>query len=133
MSIPMVGDELPSLTVGPLTLEQITGYAQASRDPNPIHTDEAIAKAAGYPKMFAQGMLLMAFFARQIVDQCGLKELKRIKVRFNSPTWCDETVTCRAKVVEVEEHGNKHLVTVDLHTESDDGHGKIVGSATFEA
>jgi len=42
-----VGDELPPLVKGPIEQIQLTRYAGASGDFNPIHQDEAFARAAG--------------------------------------------------------------------------------------
>ena len=42
-----VGDELPPVVKGPLQQIQLTKYAGASGDFNPIHQDHEFAKAAG--------------------------------------------------------------------------------------
>ena len=42
-----VGDELPPLVKGPIQQIQLTRYAGASGDFNPIHQDDEFAKAAG--------------------------------------------------------------------------------------
>ena len=42
-----VGDELPHLVKGPIQQIQLTRYAGASGDFNPIHQDHEFAKAAG--------------------------------------------------------------------------------------
>jgi acyl dehydratase len=52
-----VGDELPSVVKGPVTREMLKAYAVASGDPNPMHTDDEFARNAGYPSVFAHGML----------------------------------------------------------------------------
>src|SRR2546422_7035143 len=59
-----VGDELPRLVKGPIEQIQLTRYAGASGDFNPIHQDEAFARAAGMGGVFAHGMLSMGFVAR---------------------------------------------------------------------
>ena len=42
-----VGDELPPLVKGPIQQIQLTRYAWASGDFNPIHQDDEFARAAG--------------------------------------------------------------------------------------
>src|SRR5262245_33853087 len=59
-----VGDELPPLVKGPIQQIQLTRYAGASGDFNPIHQDDEFAKAAGMGGVFAHGMLSMGFVAQ---------------------------------------------------------------------
>jgi len=66
-----VGDELPRLVKGPIEQIQLTRYAGASGDFNPIHQDEAFARAAGMGGVFAHGMLSMGFVAQAITDWGG--------------------------------------------------------------
>ena len=54
-----VGDELPPLVKGPIEQIQLTRYAGASGDFNPIHQDDEFARAAGMGGVFAHGMLSM--------------------------------------------------------------------------
>jgi acyl dehydratase len=42
-----IGDMLPSLSLRPLTRAMLASYAEASGDPNPIHIDADVARAAG--------------------------------------------------------------------------------------
>lgn len=128
-----VGDELPPMVAGEVTRELITAYSQVSMDPNPMHTDEELAQAMGYPTVYAQGMLGMAMLARHLGQVAGLGKLERIKCRFKTMTWPGETITCRATVTAVEEQGGKQLVTVDIHTENQNGEPKVLGEAAFEA
>ena len=127
-----VGDELPPLALGELTRATITEYSRVSKDPNPMHTDEELAKEMGYPGVFAQGMLGMAYLARHITGIAGAGKLRRIKVRFKTMTWPGEHITCRATVSQVETTNGVQRVTCDIHTENQDGQPKVIGSATFE-
>jgi acyl dehydratase len=128
-----VGEELEPLVIGEITKEQIAEYSRVSKDPNPMHTDEKLAQSAGYPTVFAQGMLGMAFLARHLTERSGVGNLRRIVVRFQTMTWPGETITCRAVVKEVQESDEKSLVTCEIRTENQNGEPKVVGSATFEA
>jgi acyl dehydratase len=128
-----VGDDLPPLDAGEITRELITEYSRVSKDPNPMHTDEVLAKEMGYSSVYAQGMLGMALLTRHLGAVAGVGNLKRIKVRFKTMTWPGERITCRGSVTAVEKHGDKQRVTCDIRTENQDGVPKVIGSATFEA
>jgi acyl dehydratase len=128
-----VGDELPPLPLGELTRATITEYSRVSKDPNPMHTDDELAKEMGYPGVFAQGMLGMAYLARHVEAVAGVGKLRRIKVRFKTMTWPGEHITCRARVTSVERIEGRQRVTCDIHTENEEGQPKVVGTATFDA
>ena len=51
------GDRMPETTAGPLTRTDFVRYAGAGGDLNPIHHDEPMAVAAGFPTVFGMGML----------------------------------------------------------------------------
>jgi acyl dehydratase len=128
-----VDEDLEPLAIGEITKEMIAEYSRVSNDMNPMHTDEELARSAGYPGVFAQGMLGMAQLSKYIVGVCGVGKLLRIKVRFKTMTWPGERITCRAKVTDVNEEGGRHLVTCDIHTENQEGEPRVVGTATFAA
>ena len=53
-----VGDKKELLLVDDLTRTQIVQYAGASGDYNPLHSDDKFTtEVAGYPSVFAHGML----------------------------------------------------------------------------
>lgn len=67
-------------------LDQPIRYAEASGDPNPIHTDENFARMAGLPGCIAHGMCTMAMAVKGAVD--GLAggdptKVKKVAVRFS--------------------------------------------------
>jgi acyl dehydratase len=67
-----VGDTRTAVVVDDLTRTQIVQYAGASGDYNPIHTDEVFAtQVAGYPTVFAHGMLTMGLTGRLVTDFVG--------------------------------------------------------------
>ena len=62
-----VGTELPSQSF-PVTRATLVQYAGASGDFNPIHWNEAFAKAVGLPDVIAHGMFTMAEAVRVVTD-----------------------------------------------------------------
>ena len=70
--------------------DQALRYADASGDRNPIHTDDAAAKAVGLPGVILHGMCTMALCARAVVDELGEGDptlLRRLAVRFYRPVF----------------------------------------------
>ena len=67
-----VGDTHKERVVENLSRTQIVQYAGASGDYNPLHTDEVYAtKVAGYPSIFAHGMLTMGATGRLLTEWVG--------------------------------------------------------------
>jgi acyl dehydratase len=124
-----VGQELPPLVKGPITRDDLKAYAAASGDPNPIHIDEEFAKNAGYPGVFAHGMLSMGYLGQFLVQTAGLAAVRRFRTRFAKLTWPGEVISCRGRVTAVREVGGERLVECDIWTENQAGERKLTGSA----
>ena len=66
----------------------------ASGDYNPLHTDEKFTtEVAGYPSVFAHGMLTMGMTGRVVTDWVGDGRLKSYGVRFSKQVWPGDTLT----------------------------------------
>ena len=78
--------------------DQTHRYAEASGDPNPIHTDENIAKMAGFPGVINHGMCTMAMAVKGAVD--GLAggdptRVRRVSCRFSKPVFPGTELTTK--------------------------------------
>jgi acyl dehydratase len=125
-----VGDELPPLVKGPVQQIQLTRYAGASGDFNPIHQDDEFAKAAGMGGVFAHGMLSMGFVAQAVTDWAGAGRVRRIGVRFAGLVRLKDTVTCRGRVVTTSQKDGLNLVELDVWAENARGEKVVTGKAT---
>jgi acyl dehydratase len=125
-----VGDELPPLVKPPLQQIQLTRYAGASGDFNPIHQDHAFAKAAGMGDVFAHGMLSMGFVAQAVTDWAGAGRVRKIGVRFAALVRLEDVVTCRGRVVATSVGHGGHLVDLDVWAENQRGEKVVTGRAT---
>ena len=97
-----VGDVHTARLVEDLKRTQIVQYAGASGDYNPLHTDEIYAtKIAGYPSVFAHGMLTMGLTGQAIAGLVGTERLLRFGVRFTAQVWPGDTLTVRSSVVRI--------------------------------
>jgi acyl dehydratase len=127
-----VGDELPPLVKGPLQQIQLTRYAGASGDFNPIHQDAEFAKAAGMGGVFAHGMLSMGFVAQAVTDWAGAGRVRKIGVRFAALVRLNDTVTCRGRVVGTSQKDGVSLVELDIWAENQKGEKVVTGKATVD-
>jgi acyl dehydratase len=126
-----VGDTRSAVVIDNLTRTQIVMYAGASGDYNPLHSDEVYAtQVAGYPTIFAHGMLSMGATGRLLTDWFGVDHLTEYKVRFINQVWPGDTLTATATVEGVRDHDGQHLVDVAVVTTNQDGQPVVTGSAT---
>jgi acyl dehydratase len=123
------GDTLPPLTLPPLTRTTLALYAGASGDHNPIHVDIDFAKRAGYPDVFAHGMLSVAWLGRLLTDWVPQHHLREFGVRFTALTQVGEVITCSGTVTEVFEHGGERRARLAIQTANAAGQVKLVGDA----
>jgi acyl dehydratase len=125
-----VGDELPPLVKGPIQQIQLTRYAGASGDFNPIHQDEEFAKAAGMGGVFAHGMLSMGFVAQAVTDWAGAGRVRKVGVRFAGLVRLKDTITCRGRVLAKSSKDDVHLVELEVWAENQRGEKVVTGKAT---
>lgn len=124
------GDVHETVVVDGLTRTQIVQYAGASGDFNPIHTDEVFAtKVAGYPSVFAHGMLTMGMTGRMLTDLVGDGRLTQFGGRFSAQVWPGDTLTATATVTGVEERDGTAVATFEVATTNQDGVVVFHGSA----
>ncbi|OGL12855.1 MAG: dehydratase [Candidatus Rokubacteria bacterium RIFCSPLOWO2_02_FULL_73_56] len=126
-----VGDELPPLVKGPIQQIQLTRYAGASGDFNPIHQDDEFAKAAGMGGVFAHGMLSMGFVAQALTDWAGAGTVRKLGVRFAALVRLGDVVTCRGRVLARSSRADTHLVDLEVWAENQRGEKVVAGKATL--
>ena len=113
------GDEIPELR-RVVTQEQITAYAEASGDRNPIHVDADFARAVGLPGTIAHGMLNLAILAEAVSRWAGgSANLASIECRFSKPLLPGDTIICRGRVTTVDD--DARLATLEVEAVSDRG------------
>ena len=121
-----VGDTHTARIVDDLKRTQIVQYAGASGDYNPLHTDEIFTtQVAGYPSVFAHGMLTMGMTGKMLTDYVGDARLTKYGVRFTSQVWPGDTLDATATVTEVADG----VVKLDVSTKNQDGVEVLSGYA----
>ena len=126
-----VGDTHEEVLVEDLKRTQLVMYSGTSGDYNPLHTDDYYTKeAAGYPGVFAHGMLTMGMTGRVVTGMFGADSVRKFGVRFTNQVWPGDTLTGKAVVQEIREEGGEKLVDLKLETVNQDGVTVVTGSAT---
>src|SRR5215469_13471736 len=116
-----VGSALPPLTVPAISRTVLALYCGASGDHNPIHVDIDAARAAGYPDVFAHGMLSMAYMGRLLTSAFAQSAIRTFLVRFTSITHVHDVITCTARVQDRAVANEELLVTLALEAKTNTG------------
>jgi acyl dehydratase len=126
-----VGQTFSAVVVEDLKRTQIVQYAGAAGDYNPLHTDEIFAtQVAGYPSVFAHGMLTMGITGRMVTDLVGDGRLKSFGGRFLSQVWPGDDLTTTATVDAINDEAGELVVELSLRTVNQDGLQVFTGYAT---
>jgi acyl dehydratase len=95
-----VGDQIPDLVDEPFSRTDFVRYQGASGDMNPIHHDDGFAKAAGFPSVFAVGMLGAGILGTYVAELFGPQNVRRFKVQFREQAWPHDVLTYSGTVIE---------------------------------
>ena len=126
-----VGDKHTERVVENLSRTQIVQYAGASGDYNPLHSDEVYTtQVAGYPSVFAHGMLTMGLTSKMLTNYVGPGRLKKFGVRFTNQVWPGDTLDATATVEAIRDEDGGKVVDLKLSTTNQDGKEVVTGSAT---
>ena len=121
-----VGDTYTERVVEDLKRTQVVMYAGASGDYNPVHTDELFTtEVAGYPGVFAHGMLTMGMTGRRLTTYVGDGRLTVLGGRFTNQVFPGDTLDSTATVTAISEG----LVEINVSTINQEGIEVAKGSA----
>ena len=126
-----VGDSRTDVVLDNISRTQIVMYAGASGDYNPLHSDEVyVTQVAGYPTVFAHGMLSMGATGKVLTDWVGNGRLKNYGVRFVNQVWPGDTLTATATVVAIREDDGQHYADFTVVTVNQNDQPVVTGTAT---
>ena len=133
MTTPLtVGDRLPvqSRHVG---FPNWNRFAAVNFEFMPIHMDDDIGRAAGYPTAIGMGLLhwsYMHILMREFLDHHG--RIVGLHCRFQGATIRNTTVSAHAEVATVEEVDGARRIGFTVWIEDEAGNRLTDGSATVE-
>ena len=126
-----VGDTFEEVLVEDLKRTQLVMYSGTSGDYNPLHTDDIYCReAAGYPGVFAHGMLTMGMTSRIVTGLFGAENIKKYGVRFTNQVWPGDDLQGSAVVEDIREEGDETLVDLKITTTNQKGDVVVMGNAT---
>jgi len=126
-----IGDTHSEVVASNLTRTQIVQYAGASGDYMPLHTDEVYAReVAGYPTVFAHGMLSMGATGVMLTNWVGDGRLTEYSARFTRQVWPGDDLTATARVTAIDNIEGQRFVQLEVITVNQHGQTVIEGRAT---
>jgi acyl dehydratase len=122
------GDELTPLARTVTMAEMVLFEPEAERN---IHTDDAVARAAGLPAAIAAGVQFMSYVFEMLYREYGFASVPgtALDVRIRAPVFAGDTVTARGRVTGSQLDGDGERVSLDVWCENQRGEYVISGSA----
>jgi acyl dehydratase len=128
-SAPAVGERIVHKSFPPITRHTLALYCGASGDHNPIHVDIDFARAAGFPDVFAHGMLVMGYLGQALTDAVAPGRIRSFSTRFAAITQLGARLICEGHVTELIEQGGEKQARLALTTKDENGEVKLAGEA----
>ncbi|MBA59491.1 MAG: acyl dehydratase [Gammaproteobacteria bacterium] len=126
-----IGDSYEEEICDNLSRTQIVMYAGASGDYNPLHSDEIFTKeVAGYPSVFAHGMLSMGMTGRMLTNFVGDGRLKYYGVRFTAQVFPGATLRAKATITDIRDENGEKIADLEVSTTNQEGIEVIKGKAS---
>jgi acyl dehydratase len=125
-----IGAAIEPLEKPPLTPAMFHAYARSAYDPDPMHLDETFARAAGFPTVFAHGMLIMGYLGELLAARFGPDRIERFKARFADISWPGDRITCRATIAGKRQTSRGIVLELDLLADDQKGEVKVTGTAS---
>ncbi len=127
------GQDLPELSIDPISRTTLALFAGASGDHNPVHIDIDAARSAGFTDVFAHGMLVMAYLGRAVTQWAPQLALRSYQVRFVQITQVGDALRCHATVTKLaSDESGKRQLELKLSVCDSNGDVKLAGTATYE-
>lgn len=107
---------------------RVDRYAEAARDPNPIHRETLEAYAGPFGQPVAHGMIVLGMVSEAMTEAFGTAwaETGTVKVRWRAPGLTPFTATARADL----KKDADGVATYDVTCTDDRGETLLTGTAT---
>jgi acyl dehydratase len=115
--------------LGPITQTEVVRYQGASGDFNPVHHDEAVWRAAGWPAVLVPGLYPAAVLSDLATEQFGAEQIRRLDITFGHSVWLGESLQCALAAPVHDDDGRIRVGLSCIRTS--DGLSVTAGSAVF--
>lgn len=125
-----VGEEIPPISIGPLSHTQFLFIASSHHDWYPAHHDVEYARAQGLPDIFMNATWQHGLLQRVLCAWAGPNAVpRRIKYRMGRPVVRYDTVRARGRVTGKRVEQGENLVELDVWLDKQDAERITTGSA----
>lgn len=126
-----VGQEIPAISIGPLSHTQFVFIASSHHDWYPAHHDVEYARAQGLPDIFMNATWQHGMFQRLLCAWAGPNAIPRnIKYRMGRPIVRFDTVHARGVVTGKRTENDEKLIDLEIWLDKQDADKVTVGTAT---
>jgi acyl dehydratase len=113
------GTDIPALA-RTVVRDDLVDYAELSGDRNPLHQDEAVARAAGFDGIIAHGMFTMGHLAACLDRWIGPgATVRRLSAQFRAPVLLGEEIVAGGRVRSVDRDSGTVVVELWVTVERD--------------
>ena len=114
-----------------VTLEKVRLFW--GRPDKNIHTDEAVAREAGFTVPITPGLMSYAFLSEMLVSFFGQAWINRgtLEVSFIAPVFVGDTITANGVVMETLAEDTDIKIVLEVWCENQAGRKVAVGTARF--
>ena len=110
--------------------KQISAYANASGDKNPLHLDDEFASSTRFGGIIAHGMLTLAFINEMLVRSFGAYWLQNgsLKVRFKGAAYPKDRLASAGDLIKETTDSNQHQLDYSILLNNHKNEEIITGS-----
>ncbi len=117
----VVPHDLPTLA-RIVTRQDVKAYADVGGDRNPLHQDDEVARAAGFPGIIAHGMFTMGHLSAFVSRWAGGPgQIRRLTAQFRAPVYMDEEIVAGGRVIAVDAERRVATIACWVSVERDGG------------
>ena len=117
-----------------ITQENISLYAEASGDFNPIHIDESFAAKTPLGGTIAHGMLSLAYVSEMMTSAFGQNWLSegKLRAKFKEPARPGDTLTINGKIICLEQRDDVSYANCSFECLNQKGEMIVTGETTVK-
>ncbi|MES2504590.1 MAG: MaoC/PaaZ C-terminal domain-containing protein [Myxococcota bacterium] len=130
MSQIKVGDLIAPLLKSAITRVQISQFAAATGDFNPMHVDDTIARSNGYSGICAHPQLALAYVEQALLHHLPDFQISKMTATFQKLIWPGDMLTAKGVVSKEYEQDGQNNYEIDIWVENQNHDVILKGTVT---